>query len=43
PLAAAALARGARAGEVLWARRSWFELRGRRLLVQEVFLEGADR
>jgi chorismate-pyruvate lyase len=22
----------------LWARRSWFAIRGRRLLVQEVFL-----
>ncbi|MBS0373580.1 MAG: chorismate lyase [Proteobacteria bacterium] len=39
PLAAAALARRPGAG-VVWARRSWFELSGRRLLVQEVFLTG---
>jgi chorismate--pyruvate lyase len=41
PLAASALARGARTPGVVWARRSWFELRGRRLLVQEVFLMDA--
>jgi chorismate lyase len=27
----------------LWARRSWFEINGHRLLVQEVFLPGALR
>ena len=43
PLAASALARRHAAPEVVWARRSWFALRGRRLLVQEVFLTGPGR
>jgi chorismate--pyruvate lyase len=43
PLAASALARQRAAPEVVWARRSWFALRGRRLLVQEVFLGGPGR
>ena len=43
PLAASALARHTDAPGVVWARRSWFALRGRRLLVQEVLLAGADR
>jgi chorismate--pyruvate lyase len=43
PLAASALARRADAPGVVWARRSWFALRGRRLLVQEVFLAEAGR
>ena len=43
PLAASALGRLAQAPDVVWARRSWFALRGRRLLVQEVFLTEADR
>ncbi len=38
PLAASALARLSGAPGVVWARRSWFALRGRRLLEQEVFL-----
>ena len=39
PLAARAFAAAAAiASGSLWARRSWFALRGRRLLVQEVFL-----
>lgn len=38
PLAASALARSAAVPDVVWARRSWYALRGRRLLVQEVFL-----
>lgn len=41
PLAASALERGASKAAVLWARRSWFALYGRRLLVQEVFLPEA--
>jgi chorismate lyase len=41
PLAASALARGAGRPGVVWARRSWFALCGRRLLVQEVFLAEA--
>ncbi len=41
PLAASALARRELAPDVVWARRSWFALRGRRLLVQEVFLMDA--
>jgi chorismate lyase len=43
PLAASALGRLARAPDVVWARRSWFALRGRRLLVQEVLLAEPDR
>ena len=43
PLAASALARQTEAPGVVWARRSWFALRGRRLLVQEVFLAEAGR
>ena len=43
PLAKSALARVAGTPEVVWARRSWFALRGRRLLVQEVLLPGAER
>jgi chorismate--pyruvate lyase len=43
PLAVQALAcTPARAG-VVWARRSWFALAGRRLLVQEVFLPETTR
>ena len=38
PLAASALGRLAAAPDVVWARRSWSALRGRRLLVQEVLL-----
>jgi chorismate lyase len=38
PLAARALAGLAATPAAVWARRSWFALRGRRLLVQEVFL-----
>ena len=38
PLAARALRTRPGAPDVLWARRSWFALGGRRLLVQEVFL-----
>lgn len=38
PLGARALASAATASGSAWARRSWFALRGRRLLVQEVFL-----
>lgn len=41
PLAASALARRIDASDVVWARRSWFALHGRRLLLQEVFLPGA--
>lgn len=43
PLAASAIARRAGSPGVVWARRSWFALRGRRLLVQEVFLAEAGR
>jgi chorismate--pyruvate lyase len=43
PLAASALARLEAAPGVVWARRSWFALRGRRLLVQEVLLPEAVR
>jgi chorismate--pyruvate lyase len=38
PLAVRALAHAASRAAVVWARRSWFALAGRRLLVQEVFL-----
>ena len=38
PLAARALSRVAERPDVVWARRSWFALAGRRLLVQELFL-----
>jgi chorismate--pyruvate lyase len=40
PLAARALAGDEREPGPIWARRSWFALRGRRLLVHEVFLPG---
>jgi chorismate lyase len=43
PLAASALARLAAAPDVVWARRSWYALRGRRLLVQEVLLTEPGR
>jgi chorismate--pyruvate lyase len=43
PLAASALGRLAAPPDVVWARRSWFALRGRRLLVQEVFLAEPGR
>ena len=38
PLAARALAGIGTSPALLWARRSWYSLRGRRLLLQEVFL-----
>lgn len=38
PLAARALRDAEDEPDFLWARRSWFALRGRRFLVQEVFL-----
>ncbi|MCZ8130190.1 MAG: chorismate lyase [Steroidobacteraceae bacterium] len=38
PLAARALRDAGDEPDFLWARRSWFALRGRRFLVQEVFL-----
>ena len=38
PLAARALAGSAESPAMLWARRRWVALRGRRLLMQEVFL-----
>jgi chorismate lyase len=38
PLGARALASASTASGSAWARRSWFALRGARLLVQEVFL-----
>jgi len=38
PLAARALEYADEEPDFLWARRSWFAIRGRRLLVQEVFL-----
>jgi len=43
PLAGQALARSATRGDVVWARRSWFALAGRRLLVQEAFLPGTTQ
>jgi len=43
PLAAQALARLNESAEVIWARRSWFALHGRRLLVQELFLPEVSR
>jgi chorismate--pyruvate lyase len=43
PLAASAVARLPSPPDVVWARRSWFALRGRRLLVQEVLLMGPGR
>jgi chorismate--pyruvate lyase len=43
PLAASALARLATAPPVVWARRAWFALRGRRFLVQEVFIAEGGR
>ena len=43
PLAAQALARAATRAEVVWARRSWFALGNRRLLVQEVFMPETTR
>ena len=43
PLAAQALARLGETAEVVWARRSWFALRGHRLLVQELFLPEVTR
>jgi len=43
PLAAQALAHAATRADVVWARRSWFALAGRRLLVQEVFLPETTR
>lgn len=38
PLAARALEYADEEPDFLWARRSWFAIRGKRLLVQEVFL-----
>ena len=43
PLAVQALARSNARADVVWARRSWFALAGRRLLVQEVFLPGTTQ
>jgi len=43
PLAARALRARTGASDVLWARRSWFALGGRRLLVQEVVLPELGR
>lgn len=43
PLAARALARAGSRAAVVWARRSWFALGDRRLLVQEVFLPELGR
>ena len=43
PLAARALRARSGAPDVLWARRSWFALGGRRLLVQEVLLPELGR
>jgi len=43
PLAARALRARPAAADVLWARRSWFALGGRRLLVQELFLPELGR
>lgn len=43
PLAAQALARIPSRPDVVWARRSWFALAGRRLLVQELFLTENSR
>ena len=43
PLAAQALARATVAIGGIWARRSWFALGGRRLLVQEAFMPDLGR
>jgi chorismate--pyruvate lyase len=43
PLATRALAGHDHEPDLVWARRSWFALRGRRLLVHEVFLPGLGR
>lgn len=43
PLAVHALARLERRPDVVWGRRSWFALLGRRLLVQELFLPEVNR
>ena len=43
PLAVQALSRAAMDAAVVWARRSWFALGGRRLLVQEVFMPETTR
>ena len=43
PLAARALARAGARAAVVWARRSWFALADRRLLVQELFLPELGR
>jgi chorismate lyase len=43
PLAARAIDCCGQQASVLWARRSWFGLNGRRLLVQEVFLPEVER
>jgi len=43
PLAVQALSRAAARADVVWARRSWFALGARRLLVQEVFMPETAR